>query len=159
MIKSGSECLNYIRSCISTFSNNLIFCCNYLNYYQHNLLEVATVFVVVLCIRVRFTFLRSILGIGIVDRVITCNALCFTLAILCFMCCSFFVHCSVNVTVGAKEDRMMMTGMHTVVDIFCVGCGSIVGWKYVSFLFTKDLIFISLFLIFSYSDILTSTLN
>ncbi|OMO97569.1 Peptidase S26A, signal peptidase I [Corchorus olitorius] len=29
-----------------------------------------------------------------------------------------------------KEERMMMTGMHTVVDIFCVGCGSIVGWKY-----------------------------
>ncbi|KAL0316395.1 UNVERIFIED_CONTAM: protein yippee-like [Sesamum calycinum] len=25
---------------------------------------------------------------------------------------------------------MMMTGMHTVVDIFCVACGSIVGWKY-----------------------------
>ncbi|KAF2288541.1 hypothetical protein GH714_008309 [Hevea brasiliensis] len=25
---------------------------------------------------------------------------------------------------------MMMTGMHTVVDIFCVGCGSILGWKY-----------------------------
>ncbi|KAH7672925.1 putative Yippee-type zinc-binding protein [Dioscorea alata] len=36
----------------------------------------------------------------------------------------------VNVTVGAKEDRMMMTGLHTVVDIFCVGCGSILGWKY-----------------------------
>ncbi|KAF5940953.1 hypothetical protein HYC85_022120 [Camellia sinensis] len=36
----------------------------------------------------------------------------------------------VNVTVGVKEERMMMTGMHTVVDIFCVGCGSIVGWKY-----------------------------
>ena len=27
----------------------------------------------------------------------------------------------------------MMTGLHTVADIFCVGCGSIVGWKYVSF--------------------------
>lgn len=38
---------------------------------------------------------------------------------------------SENVTVGQKEERMMMTGMHTVVDIFCVGCGSIVGWKYV----------------------------
>ncbi|GLT51463.1 hypothetical protein SLA2020_248770 [Shorea laevis] len=36
----------------------------------------------------------------------------------------------VNVTVGEKEDRMMTTGMHTVVDIFCVCCGSIVGWKY-----------------------------
>lgn len=42
---------------------------------------------------------------------------------------------SVNVTVGDKEDRMMITGLHTVVDIFCVGCGSIVGWKYVSFCF------------------------
>ncbi|KAK8588673.1 hypothetical protein V6N13_087578 [Hibiscus sabdariffa] len=36
----------------------------------------------------------------------------------------------VNITVGEKEERMMMTGLHTVVDIFCVGCGSIVGWKY-----------------------------
>ncbi|KAH9767058.1 protein yippee-like [Citrus sinensis] len=41
-------------------------------------------------------------------------------------------HClkTVNVSVGEKEERLMMTGMHTVADIFCVGCGSIVGWKY-----------------------------
>ncbi|KAF8394931.1 hypothetical protein HHK36_018870 [Tetracentron sinense] len=38
----------------------------------------------------------------------------------------------VNVTVGEQEERLMMTGMHTVADIFCVGCGSIVGWKYES---------------------------
>lgn len=68
----------------------------------------------------------------------------------CFDFHSSVVLCSVNVTTGAKEDRMMMTGMHTVVDIFCVGCGSIVGWKYVSLLFDKYLIFISLLLIFSY---------
>ncbi|KAF1889295.1 hypothetical protein Lal_00024618 [Lupinus albus] len=42
-----------------------------------------------------------------------------------------FLSC-VNVSMGEKEDRQMMTGMHTVVDIFCVGCGSIVGWKYES---------------------------
>ncbi|XP_058181901.1 protein yippee-like [Rhododendron vialii] len=36
----------------------------------------------------------------------------------------------VNVTVGDREERMMMTGLHTVADIFCVGCGSNVGWKY-----------------------------
>ncbi|KAF5752568.1 protein yippee-like [Tripterygium wilfordii] len=36
----------------------------------------------------------------------------------------------VNVTVGEKEERHMLTGMHTVADIFCVGCGSVVGWKY-----------------------------
>ncbi|KAJ7961250.1 Protein yippee-like [Quillaja saponaria] len=38
----------------------------------------------------------------------------------------------VNVTVGEKEERPMITGVHTVVDIFCVACGSIVGWKYES---------------------------
>ncbi|KAF3449577.1 hypothetical protein FNV43_RR10306 [Rhamnella rubrinervis] len=36
----------------------------------------------------------------------------------------------VNITEGEKEERMMITGLHTVVDIFCIGCGSIVGWKY-----------------------------
>ena len=47
------------------------------------------------------------------------------------MCISPSLFDRVNVTVGEKEDRMMMTGLHTVADIFCVGCGSIVGWKYV----------------------------
>lgn len=36
-------------------------------------------------------------------------------------------------SVGEKEERQMTTGMHTVADIFCVGCGSIVGWTYVRF--------------------------
>ncbi|KAE8648019.1 protein yippee-like isoform X2 [Cucumis sativus] len=36
----------------------------------------------------------------------------------------------VNVCLGKIEERLMMTGMHTVADIFCVGCGSMVGWKY-----------------------------
>ncbi|CBI25495.3 hypothetical protein VitviT2T_018947 [Vitis vinifera] len=36
----------------------------------------------------------------------------------------------VNISVGVHEEKMMMTGMYTVADIFCVGCGSIVGWRY-----------------------------
>ncbi|KAE8684930.1 Protein yippee-like [Hibiscus syriacus] len=46
--------------------------------------------------------------------------------------CSFHLplFLRVNISSGGKEDRMMMTGLHTVADIFCVGCGSIVGWKY-----------------------------
>lgn len=40
---------------------------------------------------------------------------------------------SVNVIDGEKEERIMITGLHTVVDIFCVSCGSIVGWKYVRY--------------------------
>lgn len=39
---------------------------------------------------------------------------------------------SVNITVGASEERLMLSGMHTVADIFCCSCGQIVGWKYVS---------------------------
>ncbi|CAN8254500.1 unnamed protein product [Cochlearia groenlandica] len=36
----------------------------------------------------------------------------------------------VNISIGRKEEKMMITGLHTVTDIFCVGCGSNVGWKY-----------------------------
>jgi hypothetical protein len=45
-----------------------------------------------------------------------------------------YIASSVNVSVGEKEDRMMLTGMHTVSDIFCVRCAVILGWKYVRIL-------------------------
>ncbi|WZZ77825.1 hypothetical protein YC2023_098397 [Brassica napus] len=35
-----------------------------------------------------------------------------------------------NVYAEKKEDRMMMTGLHTVADIYFVKCGSYVGWRY-----------------------------
>ncbi|KAK4139017.1 yippee-domain-containing protein [Trichocladium antarcticum] len=37
----------------------------------------------------------------------------------------------VNVRVGRAEDRLLVTGAHVVADIRCVGCGAVVGWKYV----------------------------
>ncbi|KAJ0966211.1 hypothetical protein J5N97_027349 [Dioscorea zingiberensis] len=37
-----------------------------------------------------------------------------------------------NVSIGDPEERMMLSGMHTVADIFCVSCGQNVGWKYES---------------------------
>ncbi|KAK6134639.1 hypothetical protein DH2020_031564 [Rehmannia glutinosa] len=39
---------------------------------------------------------------------------------------------AVNIIVGPHEERMMLSGMHTVADIFCCCCGQIVGWKYES---------------------------
>ncbi|KAK6132800.1 hypothetical protein DH2020_033443 [Rehmannia glutinosa] len=36
----------------------------------------------------------------------------------------------VNITAGPHEERMMISGMHTVADIFCCCCGQLVGWKY-----------------------------
>ena len=35
-----------------------------------------------------------------------------------------------NVGLGTKEERMLMTGLHTVADIFCGSCGGCLGWKY-----------------------------
>lgn len=39
--------------------------------------------------------------------------------------------CSVNVAVGKHEERMLLTGMHTVADVVCIVCDEVVGWKYV----------------------------
>lgn len=46
--------------------------------------------------------------------------------------CLLMFYSSANVTLGVKVDRLMMTDMHIVADIFCVNCGTNVGWTYVS---------------------------
>ncbi|KAH9609210.1 hypothetical protein KSS87_002246 [Heliosperma pusillum] len=40
---------------------------------------------------------------------------------------------AINTVLGATEERQMLSGLHTVADIFCCCCGQIVGWKYVLF--------------------------
>mmetsp|Transcript_14315 Transcript_14315/g.23157 ORF Transcript_14315/g.23157 Transcript_14315/m.23157 type:complete len:303 (+) Transcript_14315:56-964(+) len=40
-----------------------------------------------------------------------------------------FDHC-VNVTIGPAEDRPLITGLHSVCDIFCKRCKNMVGWTY-----------------------------
>lgn len=39
---------------------------------------------------------------------------------------------SVNVGCGAAEERVLLTGLHAVADIFCECCKTTLGWKYVS---------------------------
>ncbi|KAE9620774.1 hypothetical protein Lal_00018954 [Lupinus albus] len=36
----------------------------------------------------------------------------------------------VNFTIGELEERSMISGLHTVADIYCCRCGQIIGWKY-----------------------------
>lgn len=36
----------------------------------------------------------------------------------------------VNVTIGPAEDRRLITGLHSVSDIFCKRCNSLLGWTY-----------------------------
>jgi len=42
----------------------------------------------------------------------------------------FLLNSAVNVRIGKKEERQLMTGVHTVADVFCIGCNSRVGWHY-----------------------------
>lgn len=36
----------------------------------------------------------------------------------------------VNITLGPREDRLLITGLHTVSDIYCSCCQQVLGWKY-----------------------------
>ncbi|KAK4789038.1 hypothetical protein SAY86_020357 [Trapa natans] len=44
---------------------------------------------------------------------------------------AFLFSHAMNVVVGHKEDRHLLTGLHTVADISCSDCGEVLGWKYV----------------------------
>ena len=40
---------------------------------------------------------------------------------------------SVNISLKAEaDDRLMRTGKHTVRDVYCRVCHSVLGWRYVS---------------------------
>ncbi|PQP95194.1 protein yippee-like [Prunus yedoensis var. nudiflora] len=43
---------------------------------------------------------------------------------------AFLFSHAMNVVVGTKEDRHLMTGLHTVADIHCSDCREVLGWKY-----------------------------
>lgn len=44
---------------------------------------------------------------------------------------AFLLHSLFNVAVGTPRSRYLMTGMHTIADVSCGVCGSVLGWKYV----------------------------
>lgn len=45
---------------------------------------------------------------------------------------AFLLDAVVNTVTGPPEDRLLMTGVHTVADLCCGGCKALLGWKYVS---------------------------
>ncbi|XP_011004495.1 PREDICTED: putative yippee-like protein Os10g0369500 [Populus euphratica] len=36
----------------------------------------------------------------------------------------------VNISLGPSEERLLVSGWHTVCDIYCTSCQQILGWKY-----------------------------
>ena len=43
---------------------------------------------------------------------------------------AYLLDSAVNTTLGPPEDRMLMTGLHTVCDLHCQRCQTVVGWTY-----------------------------
>uniref|UniRef100_A0A7N0VGG9 Protein yippee-like n=1 Tax=Kalanchoe fedtschenkoi TaxID=63787 RepID=A0A7N0VGG9_KALFE len=37
---------------------------------------------------------------------------------------------AMNIKMGPKENRQLITGLHIVCDVFCLDCGENLGWKY-----------------------------
>ncbi|KAI5068153.1 hypothetical protein GOP47_0017091 [Adiantum capillus-veneris] len=44
---------------------------------------------------------------------------------------AFLLENLVNIVIGPKENRHLMTGLHTVADVLCLQCHEVLGWKYV----------------------------
>ncbi|KAF3432779.1 hypothetical protein FNV43_RR23881 [Rhamnella rubrinervis] len=44
---------------------------------------------------------------------------------------AYFFSRAMNVTVGKREDRRLVTGVYTIADIACSNCGEVLGWKYI----------------------------
>ncbi|NXG58944.1 YPEL1 protein, partial [Hemiprocne comata] len=42
----------------------------------------------------------------------------------------FFIFFRVNVGCGPAEERVLLTGLHAVADIYCENCKTTLGWKY-----------------------------
>ncbi|KAF9446219.1 yippee-domain-containing protein [Macrolepiota fuliginosa MF-IS2] len=42
----------------------------------------------------------------------------------------YLMHSATNIKFGRREDRALLTGVHTVADVFCLGCNERVGWFY-----------------------------
>ncbi|KAK9994840.1 hypothetical protein SO802_024543 [Lithocarpus litseifolius] len=43
---------------------------------------------------------------------------------------AFLFSHAMNIVIGPREDRHLMTGLHTVADIYCADCHEVLGWKY-----------------------------
>lgn len=52
--------------------------------------------------------------------------------------CCFWLCLRVNVGCGPAEERVLLTGLHAVADIYCENCKTTLGWKYVSSLGSFD---------------------
>ncbi|GFZ51472.1 hypothetical protein JCM24511_09239 [Saitozyma sp. JCM 24511] len=44
---------------------------------------------------------------------------------------AYLMNSTINTALGKREERKLLTGMHTVADLMCASCGSPLGWMYI----------------------------
>ncbi|KAJ9679986.1 hypothetical protein PVL29_021772 [Vitis rotundifolia] len=44
---------------------------------------------------------------------------------------AYLFHHAMNIVVGEKEEKQLITGLFTIANISCSNCGEVMGWKYV----------------------------
>ncbi|KIM46874.1 hypothetical protein M413DRAFT_422338 [Hebeloma cylindrosporum] len=42
----------------------------------------------------------------------------------------YLMQSATNIKLGRKEDRSLLTGIHTVANVYCLGCNERIGWFY-----------------------------
>ena len=63
----------------------------------------------------------------------SCIPIQFRVCILVFINFSkLLLFWSVNVNTSAAEERVLLTGLHEVADVYCDCCKTLLGWKYVN---------------------------
>ena len=43
---------------------------------------------------------------------------------------AYLIDSVINCKLGQVEERVLITGRHLVMDVSCVGCQHVIGWKY-----------------------------
>ncbi|KAJ9171542.1 hypothetical protein P3X46_014898 [Hevea brasiliensis] len=43
---------------------------------------------------------------------------------------AFLFSHAMNIVLGQKRDQQLITGLHTIADVYCSDCGELLGWKY-----------------------------
>jgi hypothetical protein len=51
---------------------------------------------------------------------------------------SFLMSAMINVSEGPSEEKILLTGVHIVKDVFCKRCKAYVGWTYVKAFETSE---------------------
>lgn len=59
-------------------------------------------------------------------------SVCIFLQVISFVTIFILFFSSVNVNTSAAEERVLLTGLHEVADIYCDCCKTLLGWKYVN---------------------------